>query len=58
MKTYSKLRIMLEKINGTNFFGVNINKQKISFNLEIMFSGFPRGKNTYGQIQEKMVWTI
>jgi hypothetical protein len=32
--------------------------KKISFNLDIMFYGFPRGKNTFRQIQKKMVWSI
>jgi len=31
---------------------------KKSFNLEIMFSSFPKRKDTSKQIQEKMVWTI
>jgi hypothetical protein len=34
---------MLEKTNG------------ISSNLEIMFYGFPKEQETFGQIQEKMV---
>jgi hypothetical protein len=43
-RTNSKLKIMLEKISGTKYCGVNKNTQKRSFNLEIMFFSFPRGK--------------
>jgi hypothetical protein len=49
---------MLEKTDGIDFCGVSRNTQRISFNLEIMLCGFPSEKNTYGQIQEKMVWPI
>jgi hypothetical protein len=31
---------MLEQTDGTNFYGVNKNTQRRSFNLEIMFCGF------------------
>jgi hypothetical protein len=35
---------MLGKIRGTNFYGININTQRKSFNLEIIFFGFPKEK--------------
>jgi hypothetical protein len=40
---------MLEKISGTYFYGININTQRRSFNLEIMFSSFLKEK--------KYIWT-
>jgi hypothetical protein len=49
---------MLEKINGIDLCGVNINTQRRSFNMETMFFCFPRGKNKSRKIQEKVVWTI
>ncbi len=44
MRTYWKLITMLEKINGTNFYGVNRNTYKRSFDLEIMYFSFLREK--------------
>jgi hypothetical protein len=38
---------MLEKINGTNFYGVNRNINSRSSNLEIFFFGFPTEKKTH-----------
>jgi hypothetical protein len=35
---------MWEPTSGTNFYGVNKKTQRRSFNLEIMFYGFPREK--------------
>jgi hypothetical protein len=49
---------MLEKTSGIDLCGVNRNTQRRSSNLEIMLCGFPREKNTFKQIQEKMVWPI
>jgi hypothetical protein len=34
---------MLDQTNGANFYGANKNTQR-SFNLEIMFCGFPKEK--------------
>jgi hypothetical protein len=49
---------MLEKINGTNFYGININtKEEVSI-WRLLFLVSQRRKYTFGQIQEKMVWTI
>jgi hypothetical protein len=44
----NKWNIFLSQQKNTEFFS----------NLEIMFYGFQRIKNTYGKIQEKMVWSI
>jgi len=41
---------MLEQTNGVDFYGVNINIQRRSSNLEIMLCGFPMEKITSGQI--------
>jgi len=44
---------MLEQTNGTDFGGVNIKTQKRSFNLEIMFCGFQKRKNTMGKFKKR-----
>jgi hypothetical protein len=49
---------MCEPTSATNFYGVNKKILKRSSNLEIMSYGFPKEKNTFGQIQEKMVRSI
>ncbi len=38
------MRTMLEQTDGANFYGINRNTQRKSFNLEIMFYGFLREK--------------
>jgi hypothetical protein len=57
-ETNWKLIIMCEPTSATNFYGVNKKILKRNSNLEIMSYGFPKEKNTFGQIQEKMVWSI
>jgi hypothetical protein len=49
---------MWEPTNGVDFCGVNRKILFKSSNLEIMSYGFLKEKNTFGQIQEKMVWSI
>jgi hypothetical protein len=39
---------MLEQTNGANFYGVNRNTQRRSFNLEIMFSLIENGHFVIG----------
>jgi hypothetical protein len=49
---------MWESTNGVDFCGVNRKILIRRSNLEIMSCGFPKEKKTYGQIQEKKVWSI
>jgi hypothetical protein len=49
---------MCEPTSGADFYGVNKNILTRSSNLDIMSYGFPKGKNPFGKIQEKMIWSI
>jgi hypothetical protein len=53
-----KFKTMWESTNGIDFCGVNRKILRKSSNWRLCFMVSQRKKNKYGQIQEKMVWSI